>query len=407
MNIRRVRRLATRLSLVVFALISFSLEVCAQSGVQIRNVRTNGKSIPNPEKRLELAALLANNSVIGDIGLSDESKVSIRGLLEENHGSLSVPVLTFDGDGPQPSAAELASQVAEFCRSNEAKLNDIIDPIEMERLKQIAYQLEITRIGLGKSLTNGFLGEHIGVEESQRSALQTKSDNVEGIAFEKIAQLKAAARSELFAELTSMQQGQLSLLLGATFLFRDDPSTLRFELRLKRADGSKHAVTEPSSLSSIAANALNDSVASALKLTSSQRAALRKIHEDAKSPLPHAGLRFRDKKVQIDDEIKNQLEEILLPEQRARLFQIVFRIEIERIGVVDSLLLGYLGKEIGIVREQHRSLTVKAETLEPRLREGILKIQAELMDQVFQELKPIQRTAAIKIVGKPFLYRDE
>ncbi len=69
--------------------------------------------------------------------------------------------------------------IAESRKQSEAALEEILLPNQLKRIRQLAYQVEIAKLGLSESLTDGRLGKDIGVNDNQKQHLAEKAAAVE------------------------------------------------------------------------------------------------------------------------------------------------------------------------------------------------------------------------------------
>ncbi len=100
------------------------------------------------------------------------------------------------------------------------------------------------------------------------------------------------------------------------------------------------------------------------------------------------------------------LEEILLPEQLARVRQLAYQIDVANKGLGESLVNGRLGTEIDVHDDQKQHLTDKATAIEAEMRDAIAKIRAAARAKMFAELTPEQRKKAEELLGPYFDYEE-
>ena len=94
-------------------------------------------------------------------------------------------------------------------------------PAQLERVRQLAYQVEIWQEGIGISLTDGRLGSEIGVHEGQKENLADRAAKIEAEARAAIIEIRAKARAKLFKELTPEQRKAAEELLGDYFEYEE------------------------------------------------------------------------------------------------------------------------------------------------------------------------------------------
>lgn len=183
-------------------------------------------------------------------------------------------------------------------------------------------------------------------------------------------------------------------------------------------NGKVHAIPDPSDAFSLARFSVNQTVASELGLTEKQVIELKKLLSLNKGHLNGAVAFFGVDKVPTPLEIQAMLsdrekanravlDELLTPSQLARLSEIVFQIEIARVGIGEALTNGLLGADIGVNENQKTSLKKKAQQVEAKVSAAWARILEEAQAEMLAELSPEQRSKAKKRLGKPFYFRDD
>ena len=154
------------------------------------------RKLPDPESLLEVCFFLELGCVCEELNISVDP-IQIRKLRRQFPRSES------DGSGFKSA------------------ISSIISRDQIARLKQIGYQWEIVKIGLGSAIANGFLGKALGLTEDARQALQGKLSAIDMTAEQGILQLETAARDRFIAELTPRQREKASQLIGKPFSYRE------------------------------------------------------------------------------------------------------------------------------------------------------------------------------------------
>lgn len=101
------------------------------------------------------------------------------------------------------------------------------------------------------------------------------------------------------------------------------------------------------------------------------------------------------------------IEELLTPDQQARLKQIAYRMEAVYIGFDHALTSGRLGKAAGVYDNQKHALSLRIRDLNAEALDAISKILVKLEEDVLEELSPEQRDRAKALLGKPFVYHKQ
>lgn len=184
-----------------------------------------GFVIPDPNNKLSLASLLNNPSVAKALGIGEAESQVLKSTLEANYGSFnSVRYVRPDGSLPTSAEEIIAFRDAQHAKSTQL-LDEVIAPHQWEKLRQLAYQTEVARIGLGDAFVRGRLGQDVGIVENQKTNISEKSAKIEARLESAITKLLLDAQNELLLELSSEQREKAKKCLGMPFLFRDN---LRF-----------------------------------------------------------------------------------------------------------------------------------------------------------------------------------
>ena len=147
--------------------------------------------VPDPESFFDSCVLLVNREIVDELGISEEKLAYVVRTRKARHGEKE--------------------------SANDSKLSDLFASSQKERLKQIVYQLEMARRGLGSALAKGFLGRAIGVSESQRPVLIEKATIIDSKSKEVLSKLEDETRKKLMGKLSSAQIQAVTNLLGKPF----------------------------------------------------------------------------------------------------------------------------------------------------------------------------------------------
>lgn len=177
--------------------------------------------IPNVDDPLSLASLLSNDSVRKELGLREEREQFVVDFLARNRGSFGSVVGVFNGRPGPKEIQELRERNAAHREQSKEILDELMSPTEWKRLRQIAYQVEVWRMGLGESLANGQLGVDAGILEQQRDVIQRKAAKIQSDVDAQIMKILIEAQSELLNELPVEQRNKAKSLLGTPFIFRE------------------------------------------------------------------------------------------------------------------------------------------------------------------------------------------
>ena len=177
-------------------------------------------------------------------------------------------------------------------------------------------------------------------------------------------------------------------------------------------------IPDPNNLTSLVSLVRNITVARAIGLSSEQQTLLNNYFSKNGGSFNVRIIKPEDimskTREEADREYKNWLaenrsilDEILSPEQVARLKQAAYQVEVGRIGIGEALATGALGRDCGVNENQKTHLLQAAAKAEERAQKEIAAILARTQQEVLAELSPQQRKAAGELLGKPFYFRDD
>lgn len=189
-----------------------------------------GPSGFNPGSRSQLFNLLSNESVRRELKLGDDQYEGVKKINAEAQKRMSElfrsQVMQADGKGPT-SISVGGSELREIMDENqsvaEEAIEEILLPEQLERVRQLAYQVQVAQVGLGEALVDGKLGQEIGVFDDQKQNLTDRAAKIEAEARAAIVKIRAEARAKLFKELSPEQRKKAEELLGDYFEY-EEPS---------------------------------------------------------------------------------------------------------------------------------------------------------------------------------------
>lgn len=181
----------------------------------------------NPQDGSQLFQLLSNESVRKELQLSEEQyegAQTIQKASRERMSKLIRESLTSNGAGGMVrlQGGAFSELIQKNQEEAESALEEILLPKQLERIRQLAYQVDVAQEGIGESLANGRLGEEIGVYDQQRENLIEKAASIDEELHAAVVRIHAAARAKLFKELTPEQRKKAEELLGDYFHYQEE-----------------------------------------------------------------------------------------------------------------------------------------------------------------------------------------
>ena len=175
-------------------------------------------------------SMLNNPSVQKDLQLVDEQLEQIQDInkefgerirekldeMRDENGNLNIQ----GGGGFSELISDLKSQQRQ-------QIEDILLPNQQDRLKQVARQMKMKRMGSQRAITE-LLAKELGISDDQRRKIEEKSKKLQSELEAQIATLKAKAKKDLLQELSQDQRKKLEDLLGDEFIVKDEDSKNRF-----------------------------------------------------------------------------------------------------------------------------------------------------------------------------------
>jgi len=104
----------------------------------------------------------------------------------------------------------------------------------------------------------------------------------------------------------------------------------------------------------------------------------------------------------LNEQRDQQLNKILMPNQRERLQQIALQMEMKARGDATVLAGQRLSEELGIDDEQKKRIRDKAQELQERIKQEIARLKQQARQELLQELTPQQRQKLQELVGDDF-----
>lgn len=203
----------------------------------------------DPNNSSQLFDLLANESVRKELMLSDAQYEGVQLIQNEAQNRLqsAIQEMMTQRKGGGNAIRLNANGFREIREANqadaEAAIEEILLPQQLERMRQLAYQVEVSNTGLGKALVDGRLGEEIGVYDKQKEELLRQAEKIDAEMRAAIVRIKAEARKKVFAKLAPDQRKKAEELLGKYFEYEE--VSLQQQIR-KSINGMRQAAEQDS-----------------------------------------------------------------------------------------------------------------------------------------------------------------
>jgi hypothetical protein len=399
-----LRRRVLLTSMIAFGFLPTASNLFGQSGelgsvtIKVVSEAPVGRVIPDPSNVESLVSLLHNGSIVKELNLDQNQKKELSVFLGSSGGSFNTVLVPFR---PGMTEAEIKIERELKLARNRLLFQSLLDPNQEVRLRQIAYRVEIARSGLASALTDGFFGEHIGVMPYEKPALLTMATAIDKEMNIAIRDVVLDMRKRVLQDLTGLQQSQAVDVLGEWFVFVEEPGT---------ALSAGFESLDPENSSSMLILTRNKSVARELGFDDKKIAAIKA--EQKKSSFANASAVMNASRMTKEDRrliletarASNDaiMESLMTDKERNRLKQVAYQIEIARIGIVEALVRGYLGKKLQVTELQRSELKKRSNQVTES--DAIDKIIRMAKDRMIKELTPIQQKKAGELLGKDFKF---
>jgi Spy/CpxP family protein refolding chaperone len=148
--------------------------------------------------------------------LSDDMRTKVR----EEMGSMFQGLQGASDEDRRAKFDEIRTKFESINKDMEKKLDGVLLPHQLERLKQIDLQNKMRQRG-ASALTGGDVAEALNLSDEQRDKLEKRAAEVQEELQTKIKELQADARKKMIDVLTPEQQAQLQKMMGDSFDVQD------------------------------------------------------------------------------------------------------------------------------------------------------------------------------------------
>ena len=180
--------------------------------------------------------LISNPSVQADLELVEDQQQQIKQLREQmTHESKQL----FNETQGAQDYEQFSTQIGVLKREYIERLKDVLLPLQIERMKQIALQMHLKSSGMSNAITSPVVAEVLGLSDQQLAKLKEKSLELKKQLAVDIQKLKAKRDEALLNELTPQQRSKLSQLQGDKWAPKPEDWSKRLEqIRRQQAASS-------------------------------------------------------------------------------------------------------------------------------------------------------------------------
>jgi hypothetical protein len=350
-------------------------------GVAVSHLTGRIRVGANPENTSELFQLIDRPGVAEDLQLDAQQMHAWQEFKKVDATMRNADEDVFDADAYRLARAQ--------------GVEEILRPQQLQRLRQIAYRIEVSSIGLAAALAEGRLGEVLDVTQSQSDIIWRRGQRLEQQRDRMIRNVKIQSEAEVRALLDPEQSKLLVATIGEYYRL----PVLAFQTGNRLLLGSP--LDPADALYQLQLMSSDEEIQGELSLTQSQRDAVRNWFAQRRFVPQLAGPAPTNS--QGRTEAEEYLREHLDKNQVERVKQLAYRQEVSATDLSQALARGRLGKVIAIREDQLEPLLQKGSTVRAREQAEILKIQQEYEDQLLENLFPSQRKKCLETLGPIFI----
>jgi hypothetical protein len=333
----------------------------------------------DPNNKSTLIYLLKRGDVVDDLQLSEVDRKAINEAFIAEQKFL---------DGSNGDLDALRRQRVDF-------IDELLTPSKSERLRQIAYRLEVAVLGISGALADGKLGRAANVYDNQKSQLLIKGEQFDAARDVTIRNLRIKAEEEVIHSLGVEQQKTLRSLIGGYFNSNNARELSKSPLDVENKD-------------QLFALLMDQEIQQELSLDDKERASIQEVREALVRANRQIGVGGDYLRVYEDAKYTREmlLERILDDSQILRVKQLAYRIEICAIGLGRSLVSGKLSNKVKLSEKQVVELMDRVVAIDRELKIGIISAYEKAESNLLDELAPEQRDIAKTLLGRVFIYTD-
>lgn len=192
----------------------------------------------DPNSGSQLFSLLSNESVRAELKLTEEQFDGSQKIMKESRKRMGDYVRSMmserkSGTSIQIDGQTMKTMTQEASAQAEAAIEEILLPVQLKRIRQLAYQIEVRQNGLGEFLVDGRLGQDVDVHDDQKQHLTDRAAAIEAEARAAIIKIRSEAQAKLLAELAPDQRKTAEGLLGKYFEYEELSLSQQLQKQMK------------------------------------------------------------------------------------------------------------------------------------------------------------------------------
>ena len=181
-------------------------------------------------------SLLDNKDVREELEFVDDQLDEFRAAQDELRQQILDRAKSLAGAGKlDPSQmSEIAKELAKLKKGSQKSLESMLLPHQLERLRQVALQIQMKKRGAANTLISGKIAEELGIDAAQKKRIENRQEELEEELDRRMEELKKEIRDKLLDELTSEQKRKLEKLSGDNFEYKQNSIHDRIQQQFNR-----------------------------------------------------------------------------------------------------------------------------------------------------------------------------
>ena len=181
-------------------------------------------------------SLLDNKDVRAELEFVDDQLDEFRAAQDELRQQILDRAKSLAGAGKlDPSQmSEIAKELAKLKKGAQKSLESMLLPHQLERLRQVALQIQMKKRGAANTLISGKIAEELGIDAAQKKRIENRQEELEEELDRRMEELKKEIRDKLLDELTSEQKRKLEKLSGDDFEYKQNSIHDRIQQQFNR-----------------------------------------------------------------------------------------------------------------------------------------------------------------------------
>ena len=181
-------------------------------------------------------SLLDNKDVREELEFVDDQLDEFRAAQDELRQQILDRAKSLAGAGKlDPSQmSEIAKELAKLKKGSQKSLESMLLPHQLERLRQVALQIQMKKRGAANTLISGKIAEELGIDAAQKKRIENRQEELKEELARRMEELKKEIRDKLLDELTSEQKRKLEKLSGDDFEYKQNSIHDRIQQQFNR-----------------------------------------------------------------------------------------------------------------------------------------------------------------------------